>query len=405
MPENPLEDLDPRALGARLREAREARAWTQQHMANQLGVARTTLVAMEKGERRLKPQELVALAALLGRSVADLLQRGAPTQGFAVQLRSTFSLTTPVDADLLATIEEFQHLCEDYARLEEICQAPLRRNYPPEYEIQRVDPELAAEDVAATERRRLDLGEGPLTNLREILENDLGLRVFQFKMPSKVAGMFAFTDFLGGCIAVNLLHPPERRRASLVHELGHFLTARYHSEITLTDRYERRPVMERFAEAFSRAFLIPTGGLRRRFLDLERQRPQGITHGDLCRLAHFYWVSVEAMTRRLEELRLIPAGTWDRLRQERFRVREAQKLLGLETAQADDEPWSSRYLALAVEAWQQGALSEGQLARILRTDRLGARERIQRLESEATDGNDAEEAIDFGAPLLGSAGR
>jgi Zn-dependent peptidase ImmA (M78 family) len=218
-----------------------------------------------------------------------------------------------------------------------------------------------------------------------------------------VAGMFAFAEPLGGCIAVNLRHPAERRRASLAHEFGHFLTARHRPEVTFLGRFERRPAGERFAEAFARAFLMPASGLRRRYLEIERERPRGITHGDLCRLAHFYAVSVEAMTRRLEELRLIPTGTWDRLRQQGFRVREAQQLLGLESAHADDEQFSSRYVALAVEAWQKGDLSEGQLARFLRTDRLGARDWIQRL----APGEDGAEqgSIDFGAPILGTAGR
>ncbi len=205
-------------------------------------------------------------------------------------------------------------------------------------------------------------------------------------------------------MAVNVRHPAERRQASLAHEFGNFLTARYRSEVTFMERFERKPAGERFAEAFARAFLIPAPGLRRRYLEIERERPRGITHGDLCRLAHFYAVSVEAMTRRLEELRLIPSGTWDRLRQEGFRVREAQQLLGLETVSTDDEPFSARYVALAVEAWQQEHLSEGQLARILRTDRLGARDRIQRLAPSASDG-DRGDLIDFAAPILRSASR
>jgi len=224
-------------------------------------------------------------------------------------------------------------------------------------------------------------------------------------MPSNVAGMFAYAEPLGACIAVNLHHPAERRRASLAHEFGHFLTARHRPEITLEQRFERRPAGERFAEAFARSFLMPASGVRRRFLELQRERAKGVTYGDLCRLAHFYAVSVEAMTRRLEELRLIPVGTQDRLRLERFRVREAQRLLGLDTLHKDDEIFSPRYMALAVEAWQSGELSEGQLARALRTDRLGTREVIQSLERSAADGFDSGEPIDFGAPLIRSNAR
>jgi Zn-dependent peptidase ImmA (M78 family)/DNA-binding XRE family transcriptional regulator len=368
-------------------------------------MARTTIVAIEKGERRLKPQELIELAALFGRHVSELLQKKAPTEAFVTQLRADLPSPIPGDGDLVPFLEDFQLRCEDYVRLEELCQAPLKRHYPPEYEIQGESSELAAEDVAATERSRLDLGEGPLVNLREILETDVGIRVFQLELPSEVAGMFAFADSLGGCIAVNLRHPVERRRASLTHEYGHFLTARYRSEITFEARYERRPAGERFAAAFSRAFLMPAAGLRRRYLELQRERPQGITHGDLYRLAYFYAVSAESMIRRLEELRLIPIGTWEHLKQERFRLREAQKFLGLKSIHADDEPFSPRYLALAVEAWQRGELSEGQLARVLRTDRLGARELVQRLAPAATEEGDPGEAMDFGALLFGSARR
>jgi Zn-dependent peptidase ImmA (M78 family)/DNA-binding XRE family transcriptional regulator len=403
--EAPLGNMEPRALGARIREARESRGLTQQQLSDRMGVARTTIVAIEKGERRLKPKELVELAGTLGRSVSELLQRSAPVDSFVVQLRGDLPSTAPGDTEIFPFIREFQDLCDDYVRLEEICQAPLRRRYPPEYEIQGTDPELAAEDVATSERRRLDLGEGPLVNLREILETDIGLRIFQLELPSRMAGMFAFAEHYGGCIAVNLRHPAERRRASLAHEYGHFLTARSKSEITFEGRYERRPVGERFAEAFARAFLMPAAGLRRRFLELERERPKGATLGDLCRVAQFYAVSVEAMARRLEELRLISVGTWDRLRQTRFRVRETQELLGLESVRIDDEPFPPRYIALLFEAWQREQLSEGQLARLLRTDRLGARERIQHLESASASGTNQRDFFDLAAPLFGAGGR
>lgn len=404
MSDNPLEGIDPQALGAGLRETREARGWTQKHVAERLGMARTTLVAIEKGQRRLKPEELIELAALYGRQVSTLLQRGVPVEGFGVQLRSALPPSASEDVELLTAIELFQQACEDYVRLEEICQAPIRRRYPAEYEIQGPDPEVVAEDVAVGERNRLGLGEGPLLNLREVLENDVGLRIFQLELPSRVAGMFAFTERLGGCIAVNISHPPERRRQSTSHEYGHFLSSRFRSEITSQDRYRRMPASVRFAEAFARAFLIPAAGLRRRYLELDRGRARGLTHGDLCRLAHFYAVSIESMTRRLEELRLIPAGTWDRLRQERFNVREARRLLGIEPVVADEAPLPPRFVALAVEAWQLAELSEGQLARYLRTDRLGAREAILRLEQASVDGHDLGYAVELSTPLVTAAG-
>jgi Zn-dependent peptidase ImmA (M78 family)/transcriptional regulator with XRE-family HTH domain len=403
MSEHLLDLKEPQKLGVRVREAREARGWTQLQMAERLGMARTTVVAIEKGERRLKPHELFEIASCLGRSVSELLQRTTPVEGLVVQLREALPASL-AGVEILPGIEELQCFCEDYVRIEEICRAPLRRRYPTEYDIGGTDPVFAAEDVATAERSRLGLGEGPLLNLRDILEADAGLRIFQLVLPFRVEGMYVLTQSAGGCIAVNLGHSLERRRESLAHEYGHFLTARYRAEVTLEDRYERRPAGERFAEAFARAFLLPAAGLRRRFLELERERSQGATLGDLLRLAHLYAVSMQAVTGRLEELRLLPAGTWARLARRSFQVPAVPQLLKLDPVHPEDEPFSSRYVALAIEAWQQAELSESELARILRTDRLGARDRVQRFQPDAADADHGNESIDLGASLLRAVG-
>lgn len=399
MAETLLDIKEPQKLGARVREAREARGWTQLQLAERLGMARTTVVAIEKGERRLKPHELFEIASCLGRNASELLQRSTPVEGLVAQLREALPPSL-AEAEILPGIEELQRFCEDYVRIEELCGTPLRRRYPAEYDIGGTDPTFAAEDVANAERSRLGLGEGPLWNLRDILEADVGLRIFQLVLPPPVEGLYVLTESAGACIAVNLGHSPERRREGLVHEYGHFLISRYRAEVTLENRYERRPAGERFAEAFARAFLLPAAGLRRRFLELERERSQGATIGDLLRLAHLYAVSMEAVTRRLEELRLLPAGTWIRLARRTFQVPMVPQLPRLDPAHPEDEPFSSRYVALAIEAWQQAELSESELARILRTDRLGARERIERFQSDAPDGDPGNESIDLGASLL-----
>jgi len=334
------------------------------------------MTAIEKGERRIQPEELVRLAKLYGCKLSRLLRSDQPVEDVSTQLRSALPPEAPGDADLLPHIQELEGLCDDYPEVERLAGVSLSRREPPSYPIGGVDPEEAAEDVATAERNRLGLGDAPILNLRAVLEEDAGLRIFFLDLPSKVAAMFAFTDEHGGTIAVNRNHPAERRRHSMAHEYGHFLTEPYRSEITFFGRYERRPATERFAESFGRALLMPAGSLRRRFHELARARKregQGPTAGDVCHLAHFFFVSFEAMARRLEELALLPAGTWDRLRLQGFRVGEAQRLLGLQERPVDDGLLPARYRHLAVEAWQRERISEGQLASLLRVDRLTAR--------------------------------
>ena len=50
-------------LGRRLKDARAEAGKTQDQAAQYLGVARTTITAIEKGERRLRSGELLQLAA------------------------------------------------------------------------------------------------------------------------------------------------------------------------------------------------------------------------------------------------------------------------------------------------------------------------------------------------------
>ena len=402
--DNSLKPTDPIGLGQRLQDARKASGRTQQDAATHLGVARTTITAIEKGERRITPGELVRLASYFSRSVGEFVRRGEAGPPFSVQLRAVLSPKDAAEEEIAPGLLDFQRLCEDYLELERLCAAPLSRRYPPPYDIAvgGIAPEAMAEDVATAERNRLSLGDGPLMSLRETLENDVGLRIFFIDLPSKVAGMFAYTEYLGGCIAVNHKHPPERARLTLAHDYAHFLAKRYQPEITPVSRYERLPQQERFADAFARAFLLPSDGLRRRFHEVQRSRQGGVTPADLCVLAHRYFVSAEALTRRLEELRLISSGTWDRMMSRGFRVREAQTILHLASHPVADQQLPLRYRYLAAEAYEREDISEGQLARFLRTDRLSARELVQGLAKGSTitdDGSIGTTSLDLSERL------
>jgi Zn-dependent peptidase ImmA (M78 family)/DNA-binding XRE family transcriptional regulator len=378
-----LNNIDPKILGQRLQESRKARGMTQQDVANDLGIARTTVTALEKGERRIQPNEIIELAKLFGREVSDLVSGRKILGDFAVQFRASVLKVTDYQTELEKSIGDFQKLCEDYLYLEKISETPLQRSYPPEYSIDGLQPEEAAEDFASAERNRLGLGDAPITNLRELLENDIGLRVFYLRLPSRIAGMFTYSDELGGCIAINSVHPKERRRWSLAHEYGHFLTNRYRSEVSIMLAYERVPASERLGDGFASAFLMPASGLRRKFNEAARLRKERITPADLCRLANYYFVSVEALTRRLESLRLLPSGTWDKLQDRGFKVREAQDILQLQPHRDFEQALPPRYQFLAVEAYQRDRLTEGQLTHYLRVDRVEARRIVQKLTRQA----------------------
>lgn len=372
-----LKQTDPKVLGAKLREARKGSGLRQHEVAEHLELARTTVVAIERGERRVSPPELIQLAALYGRSVSGFLQRRSVVEGFVPQFRASCREYFRENPELEQAAAELERLAADYVELEKLASMSPQESYPPEYNISGSSVEQAAGEVAAAERNRLGMGDGPVDSLRERLENDVGLRIFFFSMPSNVAGLFAYNDALGGCVGVNSKHPPDRGNLTLAHEYGHFLTKRYQAEVTALRGKRLSSAKERFANAFAIEFLLPTSGLNRRFTEMHRTSTRGMTLSHVCTLADLYHVSTQALILRLEELRRIRSGTWERLRAEGFKVRGAQQLLGIETHRWEPDMLPRRYLNLAALAYNRDELSEGQLARILRTDRVTAREKIE----------------------------
>lgn len=391
---------DPRVLGQRLTEARKARGMTQEAAAEVLGLSRPTFIAIEKGERAVRSEELVRLAELYGRSLHELQRRRPPVRDFVRHFRSAMPEEADADGELLAAVALLQSLADHYLELEEVCGAPLARNYPAPYPIAHLDATTAANEVADRERCRLGLGDGPLPELRELLEGDVGLRIFCLALPARVSGLFLFTEELGPCIAVQRLHPAGRLRWSLCHEFAHFLVDRYEPEVTVL-RSGRTSRKERFADQFAGSFLMPESGLRRRFHDQLRAAGQ-VTPGSLLRLAELYGVSFEAMVLRCEDLRLIPVGKWQQLRDRGFRVAEARAPLGLDEAREEPE-LPKRYVELAVRAYEEGLLTEGQLVDILHTDRVEVRRIVEsaRTRPEVTfEGESGQFTLDLGFPLV-----
>lgn len=82
-----LQKIDPRNLGEKLKTARTDRWLTQNDAADHLGVARTTLVAIGKSDRRINAKELVMLASVYGRPLSDWLSEKPASVPLVPQFR------------------------------------------------------------------------------------------------------------------------------------------------------------------------------------------------------------------------------------------------------------------------------------------------------------------------------
>ncbi|MBF6613851.1 MAG: helix-turn-helix transcriptional regulator [Chloroflexi bacterium] len=99
MENNILETIDPKVLGKRLQQARKGRGLTQDAAAQLVDLARTTLAAIEKGERRAKAGELIRLARVYGQQVGDFVRPRPQTEAFSVQFREPSRISHITEQD------------------------------------------------------------------------------------------------------------------------------------------------------------------------------------------------------------------------------------------------------------------------------------------------------------------
>lgn len=396
MATNILENIDMRQLGKLLQQARKQRGMTQEDAAKLIEASRTTMIAIEKGDRRLKPAELIKLARAYGKSVSDFVRQRPVIESFEVQFRAMYRQNETEKEQIKPCILQLEELCQNYLELEQIMKSPLPRNYPSEYSAKGMPIETIAEAIANQERQRLGLGDSPIGMLRDILENSVGLRIFYLPMPGKYSEIYSYNEKLGGCIGINAYHPEERRRWSLAHGYLHFLAHRHKAVYDFENQYQRIPESEQLAEAFAKYFLMPTSSLLRQFNERCQANQGGkFTPTDLFTLAHYYGVSVMAMTLRLEEMKLLPSGTWDNLKSRGLKVRETQKNLNLEELPSRSDLNPVHYQHLAIEALDQGLITEGQFAKFLSINRLEARRIAESLREYSSEMNEEEGNLDL----------
>jgi Zn-dependent peptidase ImmA (M78 family)/DNA-binding XRE family transcriptional regulator len=373
-----MNNLAPTELGDRLRGARSEANFTQDAAAAALGMARTTLVAIEKGQRSVRPEELLAFARLYGVSAGKLVSPDAIHVDFSAKFRRMQGKDgSRAGGEALGLLNR---LATGAAQLERLLGQELRTDYPPPI---RINPRIVnqqAEDAANNLRARLGVGFGPIPDLITMLELELGLRIFFRPLPSLISGLYAFDAAVGACVLINANHHWKRRVQTAIHETGHFASDRSHADILEGDELSFS-IEERFAKRFGSAFLMPASRVRARF-DQIVGLDNRFDVRELILLAHQFGVATEAMCRRLEELTLLPQGSWDSLRDRGFANDLEPGVIAEEGASPKPPLISPRLAYLAATALDRELVSEGQLCDLLAVDRLDLREALKPFEAE-----------------------
>lgn len=250
-------------VGGRVLDARRAAGLTQQQLAGRLGLDRSAVTRVERGERQLDALELVRLADALDRPVEWFVSAPPPVLASRREGRADAVDADVLDGALELVAGEIQLLLD----VGELRGADTPSLDPP--------TDMAEAEVVAVEARTLlDAVDGPLLDLQARCEH---VRLYAYALdlgPPPVDAAYVRLGENAGVCVVNGAVDAGRRRFNLAHELGHHLFAdEYAADFAVGQAPSDR---ERLINAFAVHLLMPRADLTDRWHSLraldDRQR-------------------------------------------------------------------------------------------------------------------------------------
>lgn len=272
--------------------ARVRRRWTKARLAKELGVSSRAVQAYESGEITPSEENLSKIGELLTfPQQFFFIDEKMPTIGeHSASFRSYSKMTDAMKNCVLnagAIAFKINEWIESKFNLPE-AKLPDLSDLPPE-------------KAAATLRRMWGLGNAPIPNMIHLLESQ-GIRVFTLTEEAREVDAFCVWHDGRPFVFLNTLKSAERSRFDAAHELGHLVRDVY----SMQHGENRGPEMEREADAFASAFLMPSESVK-------AYKPTIFTLQQLIELKRYWGVSLAALCYRYNSLKQMTEWTYRNL--------------------------------------------------------------------------------------------
>lgn len=352
-------------IGTRLKLARTAAGLSLRELEGQIDglVTAQAIGKYERDEMMPSSSVLIALARALNVS-EDYLLNPADVELVGVEFRkkqlTSAKETAEVRSCILSEVER-------YLEVERILAIEPPKPFPAAKRplVESLDE---AEEAAGQLRKLWGLGEDPIPDLCELLE-EKGVKVCAISMPENVSGVQAEVRAANEehlpVIVVNGKHPGERQRFTLAHELGHMFL-----------RMAGGVDPEKACNRFGGAFLVPAKMLLREV----GPRRKDISVRELFQLKARFGVSAQAIAYRCKDLEIFEQSLFSQVfkvfNANHWRLREPNELPG-------ERP--QRFERLCIRALSEGVVSESKASELLGTT---VRELVARMDKPPEDGAD-----------------
>lgn len=278
-------------IAANLIHYRKGLGLSQEQLAEQAGVTRQSINNYENAKTLPDSKILSALARTLSVTLDDLLRsQGEGLPNFRFRADTTFDKNVQFATQVLRILQTYNAL-ERTVGL-----PPYTPESTPCHQIEGNQKRI--QEIASQFRHRLGLGDAPIANLFQAVE-EIGLKVLRQSIPIKgFFGLSACSDAEGAFVLINTHDITiERELFTLAHEIGHLIFHRVEYQDTLMEEgtKEEEKAREKVADYFAGHLLVPQA---------EFERMYALTK-DIVKLKRHFRVSYLVILHRLAEMGVI----------------------------------------------------------------------------------------------------
>ena len=354
---------DETILCERVSTARMAAGFSLAEAAKLLGFNNyQSLSQIEKGKRMISAHELSIMARLYGRSLDYFFEPEVSPDPVPLWRKSVKVSIEQVQRQFLSFLENYSNM-ENLLGLKRRWK-DIQKNYDKHDFLARSFK--LADQLGSEICESLNLGSRPASNLLNVLENSLRIKILHLPLENGISGACVVDGNLGAGILINTEDVLWRRNFDLAHELFHIVTWNVFSYEEVGDgTVKTRP--EQYADAFASSLLLPELHLRNALEEIATDSQIRIV--DVIELAIEFGVSTEAILWRLVNLEVLTKREVEKvLGSPEFRRKDHVTRQGLFYEGAPPK-FPGRYISLACRCLIEGKISRGTFAEYLGIDR------------------------------------
>lgn len=267
-------------VSQKIKNARALKGFSQQELADLIGVSKQMISKYEKGESIPSSSNLLRLGKSLNVKIDYFFKPSKIELGVLnFRKKSSFSMKKQESLE-----QRIKLNLENYLEIEELLQIDYSfSNIIGKENIQKIDD---IERIVLLLRTEWEIGLDPIHNIIQLLE-DKEIKVVElFDVDDTFDGVATFVNDKFPVIVVNGNFPVERKRFTLLHELGHLLLNLPDCNIKDEENYCNKFAAEFL---FPKKLVIKEFGVKRDLISLN----------ELIEVQKKYGISIQAIIHRL----------------------------------------------------------------------------------------------------------